>query len=84
MSIYVQQFYREALVWQGLDHPSVLPLFGIDRETFQGSLCMVSPWMENGTVLKYLNDHGRADVDKLVGPRNNLITISLHSGGSAF
>ncbi|KAJ7017258.1 kinase-like domain-containing protein [Mycena alexandri] len=60
------EFYREALVWQGLDHPSVLPLFGIDRETFQGSLCMVSPWMENGTVLKYLNDHGRADVDKLL------------------
>ncbi|KAJ7812122.1 kinase-like domain-containing protein, partial [Mycena olivaceomarginata] len=27
---------------------------------------MVSPWMENGTIIKYLNDYGRANVDKLV------------------
>ncbi|KAJ7622667.1 kinase-like domain-containing protein, partial [Mycena polygramma] len=61
-----QQFCREALVWQHLQHPFILPLIGIDRETFPSSLCMVSPWMENGTVLKYLNDHGRANVDKLL------------------
>ncbi|KAJ7360843.1 kinase-like domain-containing protein, partial [Mycena albidolilacea] len=27
---------------------------------------IVSPWMENGTIIKYLNDHGRANVDKLL------------------
>ncbi|KAJ7233204.1 kinase-like domain-containing protein, partial [Mycena rebaudengoi] len=27
---------------------------------------MVSPWMENGTVLRYLNDHGRDNVDRLL------------------
>jgi hypothetical protein len=27
---------------------------------------MVSPWMKHGTVLKYLDQHGRADVNKLV------------------
>jgi hypothetical protein len=31
---------------------------------------MVSPWMENGTVLKYLHDYGRANVDRLVGSLN--------------
>ncbi|KAF8215606.1 kinase-like domain-containing protein, partial [Mycena galopus ATCC 62051] len=60
------QFCREALVWQHLQHPFILPFIGIDSETFASSLCMVSPWMENGTVLKYLNDHGRANVDKLL------------------
>ncbi|KAJ7157387.1 kinase-like domain-containing protein [Mycena filopes] len=60
------QFCREALVWQRLRHPHILPLLGIDRDTFPSSLCMVSPWMQNGTVLKYLNDHGRANVDKLL------------------
>ncbi|KAF7326865.1 Kinase-like protein [Mycena venus] len=62
------QFCREALVWQTLRHKYVLPLIGIDRETFSSSasLCMVSPWMQNGTVLKYLNEHGRVDVDKLL------------------
>ncbi|KAJ6588772.1 kinase-like domain-containing protein, partial [Mycena capillaripes] len=61
------QFCREALVWQHLQHPFILPFIGMDPETFpSGSLCMVSPWMENGTVLKYLSDHGRASVDKLL------------------
>ncbi|KAJ7233211.1 kinase-like domain-containing protein [Mycena rebaudengoi] len=59
------QFCREALVWQNLKHPNILPLIGIDRESFP-SLCMVSPWMEHGTIMKYLNDHGRERVDKLL------------------
>ncbi|KAJ7233323.1 kinase-like domain-containing protein [Mycena rebaudengoi] len=60
------QFCREALVWQSLRHPHILPLTGIDRESFPMSFCMVSPWMEHGTVLKYLEDHGRRNVDKLL------------------
>ncbi|KAJ6558076.1 kinase-like domain-containing protein [Mycena capillaripes] len=60
------QFCREALVWQTLQHEYILPLIGIDRETFPFSFCMVSPWMKYGTVLKYLSQHRRADVDKLL------------------
>jgi serine/threonine protein kinase len=60
-----QQFCREALVWQTLRHPYVLPLIGIDRETFPSSFCMVSPWMQHGTILKYLSEHGRANVEKM-------------------
>ncbi|KAJ7269797.1 hypothetical protein C8J57DRAFT_1607675 [Mycena rebaudengoi] len=62
----LQQFCREALAWQHLRHPYILPLIGIDRDSFPPSLCVVSPWMEHGTVLKYLNDHGRANVDRLL------------------
>ncbi|KAJ6538341.1 kinase-like domain-containing protein [Mycena vulgaris] len=60
------QFCKEALVWQGLNHPFILPLIGIDRETFHPSFCMVSPWMKYGTALKYLGDRGRGDVDRLL------------------
>ncbi|KAJ7235848.1 kinase-like domain-containing protein [Mycena rebaudengoi] len=60
------QFCREALVWQRLRNPFILPLIGIDRDTFPPSLCMVSPWMEHGTVLKYLQEHGRRSVDKFL------------------
>ncbi|KAJ7720550.1 kinase-like domain-containing protein [Mycena metata] len=60
------QFCREALVWQRLQHEYVLPLIGIDRETFPLSFCMVSPWMKHGTVLKYLSYHGRTDVNRLL------------------
>ncbi|KAF7336071.1 Rho GTPase activator [Mycena sanguinolenta] len=60
------QFYKEALVWQGLRHPFILPLLGIDRSTFAPSFCMVSPWMKHGTVLKYLQDRGRREVNRLL------------------
>ncbi|KAJ7107517.1 kinase-like domain-containing protein, partial [Mycena epipterygia] len=62
----VAAIFREALVWQGLRHPFILPLLGIDRESFPASVCMVSPWLKNGTVLKYLKNHGRGDVDRLL------------------
>ncbi|KAF7336040.1 Kinase-like protein [Mycena sanguinolenta] len=63
---HTRLFCKEALVWQTLRHRFILPLLGIDRSTFAPSLCMVSPWMKNGTVLKYLRDHGQGDVNRLL------------------
>ncbi|KAJ7730854.1 kinase-like domain-containing protein [Mycena maculata] len=60
------KFCREALVWKDLDHQHILTFIGIDRDSFPSSLCMVSPWMEHGTVLNYLKDHGHGNVDKLL------------------
>ncbi|KAF8169191.1 kinase-like domain-containing protein [Mycena galopus ATCC 62051] len=60
------KFCREALLWKDLHHPNILPFLGIDRDSFPSSLCMVSPWMEHGTVIDYLKTHGHANVDKLL------------------
>ncbi|KAJ7224796.1 kinase-like domain-containing protein [Mycena rebaudengoi] len=60
------KFCREALIWQQFEHPYILPMLGLYRERFSPSICMVSPWMENGTVLTYLEEHGRQDVDKFL------------------
>ncbi|KAJ6566670.1 kinase-like domain-containing protein [Mycena capillaripes] len=60
------QFCKEALVWQGLRHFSIIPFLGIDRHTFPSSFCMVSPWMKHGTILKYLNDRGREEMHRLI------------------
>lgn len=60
-----QQVCREALIWQKLRHKNILPLIGIDRETFP-SFSMVSPWMKHGNVLKHLSTHGRRDVENMV------------------
>ncbi|KAF8146828.1 kinase-like domain-containing protein [Mycena galopus ATCC 62051] len=49
-----RRFCREALVWQRLCHPHIVQLIGIDTESFPPSLCLVSPWMKNGTVNTYL------------------------------
>ncbi|KAK7046643.1 kinase-like domain-containing protein [Favolaschia claudopus] len=58
--------YKEALIWQGLHHEFVLPLLGIDCSTFAPAFTMVSPWMKNGTVLKYLKERGPGDLDRLL------------------
>ncbi|KAF7340968.1 Kinase-like protein [Mycena sanguinolenta] len=60
------KFCREALVWKDLCHPHILPFLGIEENIFPSQLCMVSPWMEHGTVLSYLKQHGHRDVDKLL------------------
>ncbi|KAJ7587898.1 kinase-like domain-containing protein [Mycena floridula] len=55
---FVKAFYTEAILWGQLSHPNVLPLYGIyylnNKETSQ--LCMVSPWMENGNIVRFLKD----------------------------
>ncbi|KAF5345021.1 hypothetical protein D9758_010427 [Tetrapyrgos nigripes] len=59
-----RRFCREALVWQQLNSAFIVPFFGIDNESFPGFMCLVSPWMRNGTILKHLEEHGKADVDE--------------------
>ncbi|KAG6817813.1 hypothetical protein H0H87_003221 [Tephrocybe sp. NHM501043] len=56
-------FGREALVWQQLKHPSVLPFLGIDSEVFPASLCMVSPWMRHGTILDLRAANGASNIN---------------------
>ncbi|KAJ7255943.1 kinase-like domain-containing protein, partial [Mycena rebaudengoi] len=57
---------QEALIWQQFQHPYILPMLGTDLDSFSPSLRMVSPWMENGTILRYLDDHSRANVHRLL------------------
>ncbi|KAJ7584962.1 kinase-like domain-containing protein [Mycena floridula] len=45
---------REALVWNQLDHPNVLPFLGVNVDLFAPSFCLVSPWMSNGNLMQYL------------------------------
>jgi serine/threonine protein kinase len=51
-SIYIQEFSREALICRQLCHPNVLPFFGVYN--FDDRLCLVSPWMEDGHIMKFL------------------------------
>ncbi|KAF7378237.1 Kinase-like protein [Mycena sanguinolenta] len=65
-----RRFYREALIWQRLRHPNIVPLIGIDTENFPPSLCLVSPWMKNGTVNAYLRgkegDERQRTINRLI------------------
>ncbi|KAJ7301263.1 kinase-like domain-containing protein, partial [Mycena albidolilacea] len=60
------KFCREALVWKGLRHPYILPFLGVEGNDFPLSLCLVSPWMEHGTVLNHLKEYGYTNVDRFL------------------
>lgn len=42
------------MAWQRLEHPNVLPFYGICVELFKPQLALISPWMENGSLTSYL------------------------------
>ncbi|KDQ53252.1 hypothetical protein JAAARDRAFT_137568, partial [Jaapia argillacea MUCL 33604] len=71
--------FREALVWQRLKDPCILPFMGIDADLFTGQFCMISPWMSNGCILTYLekNRSLNLDIELLIGIGHGL--VYLHS-----
>ncbi|KAJ7171404.1 kinase-like domain-containing protein [Mycena filopes] len=62
-----RRFCREALVWQRLRSLYIVPLIGIDTESCPPYLCLVSPWMKHGTVLKYLSTVSEHSRNRTIG-----------------
>ncbi|KAH8101099.1 kinase-like domain-containing protein [Cristinia sonorae] len=57
-----QEFHCGAITWKTLSHSHVMPFLGISEGIFGRTLCMVVPWMENGTIIRHiraLRDHGQ-------------------------
>jgi serine/threonine protein kinase len=52
-----QRIRREVLVWQRLTHENVLPLLGTVSH-FGRYMSLVSPWMDNGSLMQYLQECG--------------------------
>ena len=62
-----QNFASETVVWLHMDHPRILPLYGL----FSGDrgIGFVSPWMEQGHVVTFLENHPRTNCLYLVSIR---------------
>ncbi|KAJ6551307.1 kinase-like domain-containing protein [Mycena capillaripes] len=60
----LKQFGREAVIWRQLCHPNVLPFFGLYRLELETRLCLVSPWMENGTITKFLAKNNPSNTER--------------------
>ncbi|TDL22634.1 kinase-like protein [Rickenella mellea] len=75
-----KSFCREAVFWRQFSHPNIVPFLGIsDPKLFP--LCMVSQWMENGSLLVYLRRYPRANrLNLLVGVAEGL--LYLHQMGA--
>lgn len=51
VNVYPKAFVREALIWRTLSHHYVLPFLGIYQDpTGPSIMCLVSPFMEHGTL----------------------------------
>ncbi|TDL15485.1 kinase-like protein [Rickenella mellea] len=63
----LKDFSHEAVMWRQLKHPNILPFYGVFKgdEHFD-RLCLVSPWMDAGNVIDYLNLHPDADRPSLL------------------
>ncbi|KAK1231569.1 MAP kinase kinase kinase activity protein [Marasmius sp. AFHP31] len=55
------RFLKETLVWTQLNHPNVLPFLGVNTKLFPRGFCLVSPWMNNGHLLSFLEKNPEHD-----------------------
>ncbi|KAJ8590691.1 kinase-like protein [Rhizopogon salebrosus TDB-379] len=68
---------RELEVWMKLRHDHVLPLYGIAHEFRPGTIVMVCPWLENGTVTSFIGsrrDLSASHRSQLIGD----VAVGLH------
>ncbi|KAK7043670.1 Rho guanine nucleotide exchange factor [Paramarasmius palmivorus] len=60
----LKRFLQEAIVWRQLEHPNLLPFLGLYfLDEAQQRLCLISPWMESGNLIQFLERMPRSDVD---------------------
>ncbi|QRV74277.1 Tyrosine kinase catalytic domain protein [Ceratobasidium sp. AG-Ba] len=69
---------REIHAWSCLNHPNILELLGLAQ--FRGQIAMVSPWMNNGSLLEYINRNPSVDrYTLLLGVSDGV--VYLHQNG---
>jgi serine/threonine protein kinase len=74
-----QQFSCEAVIWQQLLHPNILPFYGVYHLPNHGlRVCLVSPWMENGNLCRFLKDFPDTNRILLVRQIHNLFIVALY------
>ncbi|TDL24377.1 kinase-like protein [Rickenella mellea] len=61
----LKDFAHEAIIWRLLRHPNILKFYGVFRG--DDRLCLVSPWMSAGNIVKYLENNPNGDRLALLG-----------------
>lgn len=68
----------EAMVWADLEHRNILEYIGLDDAIFPNHPpCIVTLWMQNGTVMEHIRDNMPPDasIDSLVRSPNSISPI---------
>ncbi|KIJ52439.1 hypothetical protein M422DRAFT_26047 [Sphaerobolus stellatus SS14] len=77
-----KRIWREYLAWSSLRHPNILPCLGFSFdfsvEWQSGIPALISPWMENGTLLSYIQSNPQADrMSLIVGITQGLLYLHV-------
>ncbi|KAG7089180.1 hypothetical protein E1B28_010882 [Marasmius oreades] len=60
----LKDYMQEAIIWRQLNHQNLLPFIGIYYlDVDQKQLCLVSPWMEQGDLVRFLKNTSPDVVD---------------------
>ncbi|KAL0577950.1 hypothetical protein V5O48_004057 [Marasmius crinis-equi] len=70
-----KEYLREAILWRQLKHPNVLPFLGIYWLEDSQQVCLLSPWLENSNLVKFLKVAAPEHVDRFA-------LVSRYSGCS--
>jgi len=76
----LQRFCREGVAWKHLRHPNILPLLGVTVNEHR--LAMVSEWMENENINKFVEKDryvNRTELVRVPLDLNRVFTDSLSS-----
>ena len=71
-----QKFCREVAGWKTLHHRNVLPLLGV--KVYERRFVMVSRWMKNGNIRKFVKDNAGADRLELVCSSFRVLIFACH------
>ncbi|KAG5339189.1 hypothetical protein C0989_005237 [Termitomyces sp. Mn162] len=63
---YLESVINEMFLWRWLDHPNILPFYGIYRDPIRNQILLIAPWMENGDIIEYLKHNQTSNRCQLV------------------
>lgn len=66
LTVIAKHYFKEAITWNFLCHPNVLPFCGVLKDSPRSGFVMVSEWMTNGDINKYVRGHLDMNRFKLV------------------
>ena len=70
----MQRFCKEFVLWNALRHPNILPLIGVIMT--ETEFTMVSEWMLNGNINRFVREHQDANRFELVSSPSELSPLA--------
>ena len=55
LSVLLQRFYKEVVLWSTLSHPNILRLVGVQEDIKKRQIATVSEWMARGNIMEYIS-----------------------------